>query len=128
MAPSGSGSCSPSFFAANSPAALEAPDVDGTLFFAADDGSHGRELWKSDGTEEGTVLVEDINPGTAHAGPRWLTNVNGTLFFTAVDGSHGRELWKSDGTEAGTVLVKDINRGGGARSLPIIRSLPGSSG
>ena len=56
------------FFAANSPAALEAPDVNGTLFFAADDGGHGRELWKSDGTAAGTVLVKDINPGSRPRG------------------------------------------------------------
>ena len=38
-------------------------DVDGTLFFTADDGVTGNELWKSDGTEAGTMLVEDIVPG-----------------------------------------------------------------
>ena len=38
--------------------------VGDTLFFAANDGVHGTELWKSDGTEAGTVLVKDINPGS----------------------------------------------------------------
>ncbi len=37
-------------------------EVNGTLFFTADDGMNGSELWKSDGTEAGTVMVKDINP------------------------------------------------------------------
>ena len=74
---------------------------------------HGRELWKSDGTRAGTVLVKDIDPGRRRLRrrPSHLTAVGGTLFFTADDGTHGQELWKSDGTRAGTVLVKDINPG-----------------
>jgi ELWxxDGT repeat protein len=81
-------------------------DVNGTLFFAANDGVNGTELWKSDGTTAGTVMVKDINPGSAGSNPYDLTNVNDTLFFSASDSPGGnRELWKSDGTNAGTVMV-----------------------
>jgi ELWxxDGT repeat protein len=86
-------------------------NVNGTLFFRANDGTKGRELWKSNGTSTGTVLVRDIRPGAASSYPRELTNVNGTLFFEANDGTSGYELWKSDGTSTGTVLVKDIQTG-----------------
>jgi len=83
-------------------------NVNGTLFFTADDGVNGAELWKTDGTAAGTVMVKDINSVTGPSDPYNLANVNGTLFFSAFDGV-SRELWKSDGTAAGTVMVKDIN-------------------
>jgi ELWxxDGT repeat protein len=88
-------------------------NVNGVFFFAANNGSAGVELWKSDGTEAGTVMVKDIRTGASNSSPYYLTNVNGTLFFQANNGTNGIELWKSDGTEAGTVLVKDINPGAG---------------
>ncbi len=85
--------------------------VGNIVFFSADDPVHGYELWKTDGTIAGTVLVKDICTGSIASNPANLFNVNGTLFFSANDGFRGIELWKSDGTADGTVLVKDINPG-----------------
>lgn len=82
--------------------------VGGTLFFVRNNAASGWELWKSNGTAAGTVLVKDINPGAASSDPANLTAVGNTLYFTADNGVNGRELWKSDGTEAGTTLVVDI--------------------
>lgn len=85
-------------------------NVNGTLFFTANNGVNGVELWKSNGTAAGTVLVKDINPGALTSGPHLLTVINGTLFFVANDGGvTGHELWKSNGTLAGTQLVRNIN-------------------
>ncbi|WP_428940841.1 ELWxxDGT repeat protein [Fontivita pretiosa] len=89
------------------------------LFFAADDGNAGMELWKTDGTAGGTVMVKDINPAGA-SGPFSFVEVplvydgNKTrtvLFFQADDGEHGYELWISDGTEQGTSMVADLRPG-----------------
>lgn len=85
--------------------------VNGTLFFAGDDGVNGNELWRSDGSEVGTVLVKDINPGTSASNPITITPFHEGLVFAADDGTHGYELWRSDGSENGTVLVQDIYAG-----------------
>ena len=68
-------------------------------------------MWKSDGTEEGTVLVKDIFSGSNSGDTGHLAVVGNTLYFAADDGTNGHELWKSDGTEAGTMMVKDIVSG-----------------
>jgi ELWxxDGT repeat protein len=91
-----------------SPLIEDMANINGILFFTANDGVNGPELWKSDGSAAGTVLVKDINSGSAGSLPMGLTNVNGVAFFSADDGKNGRELWKSDGTAKGTALVKDI--------------------
>lgn len=90
-------------------------NVNGTLFFTADDGNNGRELWKATASG-GARLVKDIN-SSGSSNPFALTKVNGTLYFSASNATNGVELWKSDGTSKGTMLVKDIVPGS-AGSVP----------
>jgi ELWxxDGT repeat protein len=80
---SGSSDSNPSEFTA----------VGNTLYFTADDGINGNELWKSDGTASGTVMVKDINYGTGGSYPRDFTAIGNTLCFTANDGYSGIELY-----------------------------------
>src|SRR3954447_19668889 len=70
----------------------------GLVFFAADDGIHGKELWASDGTFSGSYLVRDICPGACSANPSSLIEFQGRLYFIADAGVQGREIWSSDGT------------------------------
>ncbi len=80
------------------------------VFFTADDGTHGRELWVTDGTPQGTQMVRDILPGPWSSGPDSLAALpDGRIVFRATDEAFsGAELWASDGTEDGTVKLKDI--------------------
>ncbi|MBD2090623.1 hyalin [Microcoleus sp. FACHB-1515] len=83
----------------------------GRLFFTANDGINGRELWSTDGTTAGTQLFKDISPGIIGSTPTGMTVFNGNLIFAAEDRISFRELWISDGTAAGTQLLKDIVTG-----------------
>jgi ELWxxDGT repeat protein len=101
-------------------------EFNGALYFGADDGVHGNELWKTDGTAPGTVMVKDINTAVAgaSASPNAFTAFNGALYFSANDGVHGVELWKTDGTAAGTVMVKDINPTGDSGAFGFVVFAP----
>jgi ELWxxDGT repeat protein len=81
------------------------------LYFTATDVQHGTELWKSDGTLDGTVMVKDIYPGSGSSAPSALIEFNGTLYFAANDPVNGTELWTSDGTPSGTRIVTDLYPG-----------------
>src|SRR5262249_16058001 len=76
-------------------------NVGGTLFFSANDGTNGQELWKSVSPFDAghTTMVKDINPAGGSSYPNDLTNIGGTLFFGAQDGTNGFELWKSVGPD-----------------------------
>src|SRR5205807_4268544 len=81
------------------------------MFFQAGDGTNGYELWTSDGTTSGTLVLKDIAPGIASSNPKYLTSANGKLFFSATEATHGAQLWVSDGSSTGTTLVRDIFSG-----------------
>lgn len=98
----------------------------GSTFFFAGGRSSAKELWKSDGSSGGTVLVKDIAPGTGSSFPGRFTPKGNLLYFTANDTVNGTELWRSDGTAAGTWMVKDIRQGSGSsepRSLTVAGDL-----
>jgi len=62
----------------------------GLLYFAADDGVHGRELWATDG--DTAWLVLDIMPGEYGSGVGGFCVWNGDLYFAANDGQTGSEV------------------------------------
>ena len=96
-------------FIKESPSIAEFATLNDHTYFVARDPVHGKELWKTDGTAKGTVLVKDIYEGVLSSDPQNLFAYKGHIFFTANDGILGQELYKSDGTPEGTVLVKDIH-------------------
>jgi ELWxxDGT repeat protein len=101
----------------------------GKLFFVADDGKHGKELWETDGSFDGTKMVVDINPKDSSYA-QGIQIFKDFMYFGADDGEvcvfsqtnsiftthicslqHGFELWRSDGTAAGTSLFKEFTPG-----------------
>ncbi|RFS17783.1 ELWxxDGT repeat protein [Emticicia sp. C21] len=96
---------------ANSSSPYNFVKLNDKLYFFANDGENGVELWESNGTDGGTKIVKNINPNS-NSNPEELIVVNNTLYFVTDDGVHGTELWRSDGTDSGTVLVEDINPSG----------------
>ena len=87
---------------------------DGYIYFSADDGTSGRELWRSNGTTLGTTRVADINDGSGSSYPEELTVFDDHLYFSASESCEepcDTELWRTDGTELGTTRVADIGIG-----------------
>ncbi len=79
--------------------------------FAATTPAEGRELWITDGTNEGTQLLVDIFPGSYSSAPANFAAASGYVYFTAMSPDYGVELWRTDGTPEGTILYADIEPG-----------------
>lgn len=80
------------------------------IFFTAKDNTHGLELWKTDGTELGTMMVKEICPGNNTGGsqPEILFEYNGLLYFQQHDGT-SNQLYRTDGTESGTIKLTNVD-------------------
>ena len=83
------------------------------VFFAASSDTGGSELWRTDGTPDGTFLVADLNPDEGSSDPALLTLVSpsGPLFFVATTPDTGRELWRLDSPDGTPRLAADIASG-----------------
>ncbi|MBN1536515.1 MAG: hypothetical protein JW908_07270 [Anaerolineales bacterium] len=80
----------------------------GNLYFVSRDREHGQELWKTDGTLEGTKLVKDFTPGIGDTNFQGFTSYGNMFYFFAQDSYENTwQLWISDGSVGGTACLKE---------------------
>jgi ELWxxDGT repeat protein len=82
------------------------------------------ELWQTNGTTEGTVLIQDINQTTYASNPSNFIKVGDVLYFTANDDVNGTELWKADPT-TGAVSLIEVNPGSGSSNINYLTDVNG---
>lgn len=85
--------------------------LNGKTYFSGKTNASGSELWVTDGTDAGTVMLKDIRAGSSASNPNFFYTLGNKVIFVADDGTNGAELWVTDGTSDGTVLLKDIAAG-----------------
>lgn len=87
----------------------------GNIYFSAFDATNGNEIWKTDGTNVGTVLFLDLATGVANSDSNQYNeiipagSVSSVLSFVATRSSQGRELYKTTGATGNVSIIKDIN-------------------
>lgn len=84
---------------------------DGWFFVANIDNANMGELWKTDGTEAGTLLVKKLNPNsyTSPNTTNLIASPDGTKIYFTTGTNSSSKLWKSDGTTEGTEILKNFN-------------------
>lgn len=89
------------------------PVLNNEAYFYGNNGVDGIELWKTDGTAAGTVMVKDMNtnPGAGirdSVGESHILVYRNRLYFQAKTPNEGLEIWSTDGTATGTQILKDM--------------------
>ncbi|MEC8076903.1 MAG: FG-GAP-like repeat-containing protein, partial [Candidatus Thermoplasmatota archaeon] len=89
----------------NNPAVWPISVNDEFVLFGAQNESDNVELWRSDGTEDGTYMVKEIDEYGSSRPAYFFPLDEDRVLFSAQPAGGGFELWISDGTEAGTNAV-----------------------
>ncbi len=85
---------------------------------------NGRELWRSDGTAQGTVPLE-IYIGSSTPNVSNLIDLGGVLYFTANNPTYGTELWRINST-TGNPEVVDVHSGASSSSPANLTNVNGT--
>jgi ELWxxDGT repeat protein len=81
----------------------------GKAYFTVLNAAGAKELWVSNGTTAGTLLLKEITAPGGKFTANYLTDVLGTLNFLVGDDASGTQtLWKTNGTVAGTQPVVEF--------------------
>ncbi|WP_158279818.1 immunoglobulin domain-containing protein [Coraliomargarita sinensis] len=98
-------------------------EIGGVHYFAGRTAEYGNELWRTDGTPDGTEQVVDLYPGPAsgfyNSSSNYVRILGDRIFFVGSDAVSGQEPFASDGTAEGTELLADIRAGGGSSQVQI---------
>ena len=70
--------------------------IDDAIYLVADHDELGRELWRSDGTTDGTFVVTNIAPLANDSHPSQIVRLGDRIVFRADDQTTGSELWTMD--------------------------------
>lgn len=88
------------------PAHYKNYSVDGNiLYFSAFDATNGKELWRTDGTPAGTIMIKDIKAGTGTSQSSGFCKIPSTTLFIAQSVGLESKLWKTNGTTVGTEQI-----------------------
>ena len=83
----------------------------GKMYFYASESATGTEVWSTDGTEAGTNLLVDANPGAAGSIPSiqqsltFIQDSNYLYFVTRANTNSPYHVWRTDGTTPGTIQL-----------------------